>query len=162
MQTIVSKGSILLFTSAFSRIPCINSEQCSDSSLRCRETWFNNPLSSQRSIPCCNGNVLSEAPPSGWSYSGFQASCLISTIVFYLWNLPTWLIILWRVIPLLDTKRTVLAVLLGLQTKPLDYSHSFIADYTRRYYNLSITVLSRRIYNMKYRPVDVLSPWRLP
>jgi hypothetical protein len=46
--------------------------------------------------------------------------------------------------------------LLGWQTKPLDYSHSFIADYTRRYYNLSITVLS--MYNMKYRPVDVLSP----
>jgi hypothetical protein len=44
----------------------------------------------------------------------------------------------------------VLAVLLGLQTKPLDYSHSFIADYTRRYYNLSITILSRRMYNMKY------------
>jgi hypothetical protein len=51
----------------------------------------------------------------------------------------------------------VMAVLLGLQTKLLDYSHSFIADVTRRYYNLSITVLSRRIYNTKYRPVDVLS-----
>jgi hypothetical protein len=60
--------------------------------------------------------------------------------------------------PTSDTKCALLAVLLGLQTKPLDYSHSFIADYTRRYYNLSITVLSRRMYNMKYRPVDVLSP----
>jgi hypothetical protein len=47
---------------------------------------------------------------------------------------------------------TVLAVLVGSQTKPLNLLHSFIADYTRRYYNRSITVLSRLIYNLKYRP----------
>jgi hypothetical protein len=29
----------------------------------------------QRSVPRCQGNVPSEAPPSNWSYSGFQASC---------------------------------------------------------------------------------------
>jgi hypothetical protein len=34
---------------------------------------------------------------------------------------------------------TVLAVLVGLQTTPLNLSHSFIADYTRRYYNRSVT-----------------------
>jgi hypothetical protein len=33
----------------------------------------------------------------------------------------------------------VLAVLVGLQTTPLNLSHSFIADYTRRYYNRSVT-----------------------
>jgi hypothetical protein len=33
---------------------------------------------------------------------------------------------------------TVLAVLVGLQTTPLNLSHSFIADYTRRYYNRSV------------------------
>jgi hypothetical protein len=34
---------------------------------------------------------------------------------------------------------TVLVVLVGLQTTPLNLSHSFIADYTRRYYNRSVT-----------------------
>jgi hypothetical protein len=29
----------------------------------------------QQSIPRCQGNMLSEAPQSRWSYSGFQASC---------------------------------------------------------------------------------------
>jgi hypothetical protein len=29
----------------------------------------------QRSIPRCHGNVLGEALPSRWSYSGFQPSC---------------------------------------------------------------------------------------
>jgi hypothetical protein len=57
----------------------------------------------------------------------------------------------------LHTYCTVLAVLVGSQTKPLNLSHYFIADYTRRYYSRSITVLSRLIYNLKYRPVDVLS-----
>jgi hypothetical protein len=33
----------------------------------------------------------------------------------------------------------VLGVLVGLQTKPLNYSQAFIADYTRRYYNRSVT-----------------------
>jgi hypothetical protein len=51
--------------------------------------------------------------------------------------------------------------LLGLQTTPFNLSHSFIVDYTHRYYSRSITVLSRRIYNLKYRPVDVLYPQRL-
>jgi hypothetical protein len=31
----------------------------------------------QRPIPRCHGNVLSEALPTRWSYSGFQASCHI-------------------------------------------------------------------------------------
>jgi hypothetical protein len=46
---------------------------------------FNNLLSS-------NGlfRVVMGAPPSGWSYSGFQASYLMSTIVFHLWDLPNW------------------------------------------------------------------------
>jgi hypothetical protein len=30
-------------------------------------------------------------------------------------------------------------VLVGLETTPLNLSHSFIADYTRRYYNRSVT-----------------------
>jgi hypothetical protein len=29
-------------------------------------------------IPCCHGNVLSEAPPSRWSYCGFQVPCHIA------------------------------------------------------------------------------------
>jgi hypothetical protein len=29
----------------------------------------------QRSVLCCQGSVLSEAPRSRWSHSGFQASC---------------------------------------------------------------------------------------
>jgi hypothetical protein len=33
------------------------------------------PAVQQRSIPRCHGNMLREALPSRWSYSGFQASC---------------------------------------------------------------------------------------
>jgi hypothetical protein len=32
-----------------------------------------------------------------------------------------------------------MAVLVGLQTTPLNYSQAFIADYTRRHYNRSVT-----------------------
>jgi hypothetical protein len=32
-----------------------------------------------------------------------------------------------------------MVVLVGLQTTPPNLSHSFVADYTRRYYNRSVT-----------------------
>jgi hypothetical protein len=50
--------------------------------------------------------------------------------------------------------------LLGLRTTPLNRSHSFIADFTGRYYNLSL----HRVQippDVSEQPLDVLSSRRL-
>jgi hypothetical protein len=44
----------------------------------------------QRPIPRCQGNVLSEAPPTRRSYSGFQASCHNIVNVCVLIKVPNW------------------------------------------------------------------------
>jgi hypothetical protein len=48
---------------------------CFFSRFRCCGNVFQQLEVHQRRLPCCHGNVLSEAPPSRWAHCSFHATC---------------------------------------------------------------------------------------